>query len=143
MLFSVHSKQEKGNTHAKWTKRNLVENDKRYSFIHYFFSRISLNPSVSPNFIFLTWDYTYKNPTVLIEDKKTSLELPSKKYSIGQNFKRKFFLFVTLRLYLHSEYLQHHSLQYLPNADNVFKSLQTQFNSTYKSNDSRNNWCTS
>lgn len=45
----------------------------------------------------------------------------------SQKFKRKFLVFFTLRPYLHSEYLQHHSLKYLPDADNVFKSLESQF----------------
>lgn len=87
--------------------------------------------------------YIHIRIKLLTEDEMTSLPLLSKKYSISQNFKRKFLVFFTLRPYPLSEYLQHHSYNICQMQIMYSNNYKPNFNSTYKSNVSRDNWCTS
>lgn len=85
--FQLHSKQEKGNTHAKWT-RNLVEKDTRYSL----YTLILLDNCLSPSNSNLVkqQDYTHLQESKYTKQvEKTSFEPPSKKHSSQPNIQEK------------------------------------------------------
>lgn len=107
--FQLHSKQEKGNTHAKWT-RNLVKKDTRYGL----YMLILLDNCFKSFCLIPTWlnrktTQTYKNQTIRT-GREEFFWAPSKYTASNLIFKRKFLVFFTLRPYPHSESLQHCSL---------------------------------